>query len=231
VYVCDTVPETPRRSDAQRLPSGRHGLSREEVARNQRDRIVLAVAEAVAAVGYAAMTVEDIVARAGLSRRTFYEHFRGGKEEAFLASFDAGVARLLERVQAAYDAAPTLEDRLADALNAFLTFVAGEPAFALMCVVQVLAAGPRALERRDAALRMFVALIADAERELPQARRPPPLTAETIVGGIYEIVYSRILAGQAASLPGLLPALLYSALVPYVGHEAALAEYRRRLIS
>jgi AcrR family transcriptional regulator len=211
-----------------RLPAGRHGLSRAEVARHQRERILLAVAAAATDVGYAAMTVEDIVARAGLSRRTFYEQFRGGKQEAFLAAYDDAAARLIERVRTAFDAAPTLVERVADSLRAFLDFVASEPEFSQMCIVQVLAAGPDALERRDAAMKLFVALIEEAARELPAEERPPPLTAQTIVGGVYEVVYGRILEGRAPSVPDLLPGLLYSALLPYFGYDVALEEYRRR---
>lgn len=228
MYVPIGVPRRRLPSPSERLPAGRHGFSREAVARHQHDRILAAVAESVARSGYAAMTVEDIVARAGLSRRTFYEHFRGGKEEAFLAAYDSAIARVMAQVRTAFDGAATLQDRMADPLRAFLAFIVAEPAYSQMCVVEVLAAGPQALARRDAALKMFVALIEEAARSLPPARRPPPLTAETIVGGIYEVIYSRILAGQTATIPDLLPALLYSALLPYVGAEEALAEYRRR---
>src|SRR5215510_16276228 len=77
-----------RRPD--QLPSGRHGLLPSFVAANQRERILSAVAQATAELGYADMSVEEITARAGVSRRTSYEHFKN-KEDAFLAAYDAAV--------------------------------------------------------------------------------------------------------------------------------------------
>jgi AcrR family transcriptional regulator len=189
---------------------------------------MVAVAEAAASAGYVAMTVEDIVTRAGLSRRTFYERFPGGKPEAFLSAYDSATARAMEQVRRAFDAAPTLRDRVADSLAAFLAFVAAEPALAEMCMVEVLAAGPTAIARRDGARMLFVALIDETAEAMGDSERPPPLTAETVVGGIYEVVASRILRGEATTAPELLPELLYSALLPYFGYEVALEEYRRR---
>src|SRR6516162_10790620 len=92
--------EAPRRRPPQ-LPSGRHGLLRSFVAANQRERILSAVAEAVAELGYAEMSVEAIVVRAGVSRRTFYEHFKN-KEDAFLAAYDALLYQLVRHTQRAY---------------------------------------------------------------------------------------------------------------------------------
>ena len=71
------------------LPRGPHRLAREEVLASQRGRMLAAIAEAVAEKGYAATTVADVVGRAGVSRKTFYEHF-ADKEECFLAAWDAG---------------------------------------------------------------------------------------------------------------------------------------------
>jgi AcrR family transcriptional regulator len=227
-YVPDTLPDARTPPDPRRLQPGRHGLSREAVARNQRERIMLAVAEAAAAGGYVAMTVEDVIGRAGVSRRTFYEHFPAGKHEAFLRAYDDAIARAMAAVRLASDAAITLRDRVADSLAAFLAFVAAEPALAEMCIVEVLAAGPEAIARRDQALARFVALIEELAGALPEEDRPPPLTARLIAGGVYEVLSSRILRGEAAAAPALLPELLYSALLPYFGYEIALEEYRRR---
>jgi AcrR family transcriptional regulator len=86
---------------ADQLPSGRHGLLRSFVAANQRERILAAVTQAAAELGYAEMSVEAIIVRAGVSRRTFYEHFKN-KEDAFLAAYDAVVHRTVTRVRRAY---------------------------------------------------------------------------------------------------------------------------------
>ncbi len=97
-----------------------------------------------------------------------------------------------------------------------------------MCIVEVMAAGPEAIERRAASVRAFAELVDQHARDLLD-EQVPLLTAETIVGGIYEVVYTRVLRGETAELPSLLPDLVYSALLPYLGQAAALAERRRML--
>jgi AcrR family transcriptional regulator len=219
------VSSTDRRNGRQphQLPPGRHGLPRSFVVQNQRERILAAVADVTSAASYAEMTIEDIVVTAGVSRRTFYDHYKN-KDEAFLAAYDAVTAQLVERVVAAVEAEDGFADRARAGLGAFLGFIASEPAFARMCIVEALAAGPEAIQRRNAAMRAFAALIEGNARELLGDTAPPALTAETIVGGIYEVVYTRVLKGRLRDLPGLLPDLTYSALLPYLGPEAAAAE-------
>jgi len=204
----------------QRLPSGRHGLAPSFVASNQRERIMAAVAGAVSAHGYAGMTVEDVISLAGVSRRTFYDHFKS-KEDAFLVAYDGVCVQLYEIVVEAYTRAPGDFERLRDSLDTFLRFLAAEPAFADMCIVEVLAAGPAAIERRDHLMRDFATMFDTAGRGMSGDEIPPPLTAEAIVGGIYEVVYKRVLRGMTSELPELLMELLYFGVVPYLGRDAA----------
>jgi AcrR family transcriptional regulator len=223
-----TLEPTPDKGrEPHQLPPGRHGFSRAFVAQNQRERILSAVAEVASVAGYGGMSVEDVIVTAGVSRRTFYEHFKN-KHDAFIAAYDMVVAQLLTGVRVAYNEENTFGERLRAGLTAFLRFIAREPAFARMCIVEALAAGPEAVKRRNEAIAAFTKLIDDNARELGTTLEPPVLTAETIVGGIYEVVYSRIVAGEVRNLPLLLPDLLYSALLPYVGLEEAAAEYRRQ---
>ena len=79
-----------RRETFERLKPGRHALSRDEVDDIQRARIVSAMVEVAADVGYLGAAVAPVVARAGISRRTFYELFEG-REDCFLAAFDWAV--------------------------------------------------------------------------------------------------------------------------------------------
>jgi AcrR family transcriptional regulator len=227
------VPEQPqkkRRRESHQLPAGRHGLSRQFVVSNQRERILAAVADVCSASGYVAMSVEDIVVTSGVSRRTFYDNFRG-KEDVYLAAYDEVINQLLSQVYAAFEAADGLVDKVRDSLFTFLSFIAGEPAFADMCIVEVMAAGGNAIERRNRAMAVFADLIEQAAvAELPKSKLPPALTAETLVGGIYEVVYARVLQGRGDELPALGPDLLFSVLLPYVGRETAgsmLAQERR----
>jgi AcrR family transcriptional regulator len=196
----------------QQLPSGRHGLRRSFVAANQRERIMAAVGSAAAEFGYADMSVEAIVARAGVSRRTFYEHFTN-KEDAFLAAYDAVVRQQARHIRRAYFDETTVRNRLRAGIAAYLEFTAREPELARMCIVEVLAAGPRAMARRTEAMRMFAEIIEDNIHELIPGCRRAALTAEMIVGGIHEVVLSRILANRIDELPGLADDLLATVLM------------------
>jgi AcrR family transcriptional regulator len=226
----------PRKHDApkpQQLPSGRHGLPPQFVASNQRERIIVAVAEVCSTAGYAAMSVEDIVVASGVSRRTFYDNFQD-KEDAFLAAYDEVASRLLLRVKTAYETNEGIVPRAREGLSALLGFLAAEPAFADMCVVEALAAGPMVVARRNANLRTLSDLIDQtAAAAMPADATPPsPIIAQALVGGIFEVVYSRVLAGRHDELPGLLPGLIFTLLLPYAGHDVAtqvLKKERRRM--
>ena len=202
--------DSTRRPD--QLPSGRHGLLRSFVAANQRERILSGAAQATAELGYAEMSVEAVITRAGVSRRTFYEHFKN-KEDAFLAAYDAAVRAVVRQVRRAYLQETTAQARLRAGLGAFLQFLASDPELARMCIVEVLAAGPRAIARRNETMRMFAEIIEDNIHELIPSCQRPALTAETIVGGIHEVVFSRILADRTGELPGLAGDLLAAILM------------------
>jgi AcrR family transcriptional regulator len=201
----------PRRRPDQ-LPSGRHGLLPSFVAANQRERILAGVAQAAAEMGYAEMNVEAIIAWAGVSRRTFYEHFKN-KEDAFLAAYDAAVHQQARHIRRACFNETTVRERLRAGIGAYLQFMASEPELARMCVVEVLAAGPQAIARRTAAMRMFSEIIEDNIHQLVPGCPNPTLAAETIVGGIQEVVLSRILASRIDELPGLADDLLVTILM------------------
>jgi AcrR family transcriptional regulator len=194
-------PRKPTSPHDIQLPSGRHGLSREFVVSHQRERILRALAETVRGYGYAASSVERVASRAGVSRRTFYEQF-SGKEDAYLHAYDEAAGQLLRHVQAsAGDAADGLDERLRRCLDAFLTGLAAEPVLAHLCVVDVLVAGPAAIDQRDRYQRDFAdvleQLAADDDRTLP------PLAAEGLVGAIYDLAYKRIAQDRADELPSL----------------------------
>jgi AcrR family transcriptional regulator len=208
------------------LPPGRHGLSRAFVADNQRGRILMATIDATSAVGYARMSVEDIVRGAGVSRRTFYELF-ANKHEAFLGAFDAAAGALLHTVQVATDAETTFEGKVIAGFRAFVETLAATPGPAQVCIVEALAAGPEAIERRTAVMASFSQLLEDHAPMVAGGRRLPVLTAETIVGGVYETIFRRIAAGRVDELPALLPDLIETALLPYVGPLDAAAHAHR----
>jgi len=102
--------------------------------------------------------------------------------------------------------------------------LASEPAFAWLIVVEVLAAGRPALERRDAVLERLASFLEPGRAEVPPGTVLPELLERGIIGGVYEMLYQRILAGQTAALEALMPDILYCLLVPYLGHVRALEE-------
>lgn len=137
----------------KRLPRGRHGLSREEVAADQRLRMLLAMAEAMAVNGYVGTSVADVIRRAGVSRETFYQQF-SSKEECFMAAFDAAGDILLAALDERSEGQGAPLDRFARAMDAYLEALVAEPAFARLFLVEVHAAGAAALQqRRDLQLR------------------------------------------------------------------------------
>jgi AcrR family transcriptional regulator len=196
------------------------------VVQNQRERILAAVADVTSAASYGEMTVEDIIVTAGVSRRTFYEHFKN-KDDAFLAAYDEAATRIMSAVRVAYSSHKLFVDRVRAGVEAFLTLLAADPSFARMCIVEVMAAGPEAVRRRNTAMGSFASMIEENAREL--LNRPPPsaITAETVVGGIYDVIFTRIRQGDVRRLPELVPDLVYSALLPYVGPADAEGARRR----
>lgn len=194
----------PTAVQGRQLPKGRHGLSREFIVRNQRERMLDAMANVVAEKGYAATRVADVTEYAGVSRKTFYEQF-ADKEDCFLAAFDAIAGILMEKlVQRLGEADETWESKVHAILGEFLAFCAAEPAFARMCIVEVLSSGPRGLERRDEAMARFYPIIDQLPRdELGSPSWLSPITPTYLVGGIYEVVYAAIRRGEVESLPEL----------------------------
>jgi hypothetical protein len=98
-----------------------------------------------------------------------------------------------------------------------------EPDIARLVIVEVLAAGRRAVQHRDAALARFAAFFEAGRAELPPAMEGHELIAQAVIGGLYETLYTHTVDGHVDRLPGLLPDLVYCALVPYLGHAGALA--------
>jgi AcrR family transcriptional regulator len=184
------------------------------------------VLQAASRSGYAAMRIEDVIAVAGVSRRTFYDHF-ANKEEAFLAAYELVLEQLLSGVTSAFASGESWTSRVRRGLAAFLNLLASEPVLAQVCVVEALAAGPRALARRTEAMEAFQALLQPPKGDALATATAPPVAVEAIVGGIYEVIYSRVTSNRTEELPSLLPSLLHSALLPFVGAEVAEAEYER----
>jgi AcrR family transcriptional regulator len=174
--------------------------------------------------GFHGTRVTDVIARAGVSRKTFYEHF-SDKEECFLAAFDQALAELMRLTSEAFEGPDDWTDRVREGVVTFLSLLAQQPAAARMCIVEVLAAGPKALARREAAIRGFTHFIDAGRAGAP--RGLPATTAVGVIGGINEVLYAEIRRGTVADLPRLAPDMVYWIVLPFVGHERADAERQR----
>jgi AcrR family transcriptional regulator len=207
-------------SQAARALPGRHALPREFIAQHQRARIVAALAEETVEKGYRAVTVADIVRRAGIARNTFYENF-SSKEDCFLDACDFAVNEALGRVVATAGKFPTWPEMIRAGLGAFLRYVASEPALARTCIVEALSAGPAAVERYERSIQAFVPFFRRGRKASPNGDELPETLEETIVGGIFWILYQRIIMGQVEQIEDLLGQLVEFSLTPYLGAEAA----------
>ena len=188
------------------LPRGPHNLARDDVLASQRQRMLDAMAETVAAKGYGATTVGDVVAGAGVSRKTFYEHFRD-KEDCFLAAFDSGVNALLAAIAAAESDGPTRMGLVRARMRAYLETLAARPAFARTFLIEVFAAGPRALERRRRVHERFEQFLRglhdEAQREFPGLRPVHDAVWVAAVGALNEVVTQHVSEGRVRELPEL----------------------------
>lgn len=191
------------------VPRGRHAPPLEVRQSRQRGRLFAAAAAVFARVGYADATAEAIAREAGMSKATFYEHF-GNKEDCIVALFDAATDQVLAamREAAARDAADDPQSRVRTTLGAFLGTLAHFPDESQTLLVEIVGAGPRAMERRDRALEAVAQYLEelnarDAERGATP--RLHPFDAFAIVGAVVELASRQIRTGVPSDIRELEP--------------------------
>jgi AcrR family transcriptional regulator len=208
----------------RRLPRGSHGLDRELVAASQRTRLLDAVGRAVADKGYSGATIDDIVRAAGVSKMTFYQHFRD-KEDCFVAAYEAAGEELFERVRAANTRPEGWLERMAAGIRAYLTWLAGDPALARAFLIDVAAAGPRAAECRERVRDRYAELMRElqdeARADIPSLPRLPAEIFHALVAAVDDLVVRRIRESGAEDLPRLEPILLHLEVALLAGPEMA----------
>ncbi|HEY7830502.1 MAG TPA: TetR family transcriptional regulator [Solirubrobacteraceae bacterium] len=212
----------------ERLRPGRDSHSRDKVDGIQRARIVSAMAEVVTEQRLPAATVANVVAGAGVSRRTFYELF-ADREECFLAAFDHAAGLAAEAVLAAYAQSGAWRDRIRAGLLALLEFLDEEPSLGALCIVHSLGAGPVALERRGRLVDALIVAV-DEGRETQGGRRSAttaPLTAEGVVGAVLAVIHARLVQPSSRAMVELLGPLMNMIVLPYQGAAAANKELSR----
>ena len=190
------------------------------VAFNQRERLLAAVAEAVAEHGYHKATIAQITGLASVSRRTFYEHF-DGKEACFIAAYDAVDKYLARRLAELIAEQAEWPDQVAAALAEALRFFASRPTLARLSLVESSAVGGGMASRRERSVTRLADLLRpgrewhSGERELNEG------IDEALAGGIATLIARRVAAGEAEQLERYVPALVAFTLAPYLGVEAA----------
>jgi len=206
--------------EVERLPP-RSGLSRAEVIANQRRRIFDGLAAALAYHGYEDTKIADVIELAGLSRATFYEHFKG-KEACFAAAYEDGVERLAAAVEAAVGEGEVWGERLAAGLGAGLELLAEDPPLSHVLFVEAPAAArPARLEHERSLVRLAEALRPPAQP--PGGETVPEETLRLLAGGLASHISGRVLAGEAEHLPQDRDLLLQYLLAPSVGADARVA--------
>ncbi len=211
------------------MPPGRHGLPREFVSHNQRERLIAGLAEAVAENGYTGTTIAHITSNAAVSRRTFYEHF-SSKDECFTAAYNTVMTEMRRRVGDAFDKEEEWPNAVRAGIAAMLEFLATEPHLARLSMVEALVAGPVVVERYDAATQSLVPYFAAGRKGLSAdfLAGLSPTTEEALVGGMVSLISRRIFADRTEELEALLPDLVEFTLTPYLGSAEAAAVARQR---
>jgi AcrR family transcriptional regulator len=175
------------RSRSKRLPPGSHGIPADVVARNQRERLIAAIAEACAERSYAETSVADVAKRAGVSTVTFYKQF-ADKRDCMLAAHRQLLGRLLEEVDRAQDAESGEGAKARTAIRAMLGLLAADPPSARLLTVEILAVGEEGSKRHDAAVEALAQRLG---------------VDWVLAAGMLALIGKRVMAGEAERLPQL----------------------------
>ncbi len=187
------------------------------------DRLLEAVLLASGERGYEQIAVRDVLDRAEVSRATFYKYF-SDKEDCFVQAHGDACDWLYRRLTSVARRQPSWREGLRAALAELLEFCANQPPVAKALLVEVHAAGPRAMAQRDDLMERLSRALDSARREIPTRQAPPPMTSTFMVGAIETLVSAKLMDDAAAEAPDLLPGLLYFVVRQFYGEQAAWEE-------
>ena len=215
-----TLAPHPSLTGRRGLPSGDQNVSRSFVVHSQRERILDAVTNLTAAHGYIDLKVEGIAEQAAVSLKAFYEHF-ADKEDAFLVAYEIGHAKALASTERAYTAAGDWKLGVRAGLAALFDFLAAEPAFAHIALVDALVATELTAERSNIGVDALARMLVPGQEEAPGQTPLAPVTIEAIAGGIFELCLHYAFQDRISELPELTPSATYIALAPFIGGKEA----------
>ncbi len=204
------------------------GRSGGQVAEIQRARMMGAALQSIDESGYARFTVAQVIEKAKVSRKTFYDVFED-RGDCFIALLEQALGRAEAQVESAAAAERGWRERMRVGLATILELVDSEPALARLCVVDALAAGEKAMERRERALQRLRKAVEEGQAERDGRREPPGVTAEGVVGAVFAVLHTRLLQRAEQPYVGLLGQLMSIVVLPYLGAAAASRELTRPL--
>ena len=202
------------------LPRGDQNISRSFVVHSQRERILDAVANLVAADGYTSLKVEEIAEQAAVSLNAFYQHFEG-KEDAFLVAFEIGHGKVVGLIERAYAAESDWRLGVRAGIAALFGFLATEPSFAHIALVDALIATKRTAERSQLSASAFARMLVPALQQARGHGPPAAVVVDAITGGIFDLCLHYALQGRIHELRELTPTATYVALAPFLGGAEA----------
>jgi AcrR family transcriptional regulator len=209
-------------ADIEVLPRSAAGSVREQLRASQRGRLICAMADSVAAKGYAATSVGDVIALAGVSRRTFYEQFED-KEACFLAAYDSGAEAIYQAMVAAARGRTGWEEIHEAVFTTWLEFLAADLAFTRAYMIEFWAAGDAARERWKERRDRTAGLLRQTHEQARAADPSIVAVSDTLiaaaVGGVNRVVISHVMADDAIPLTDLAPELLRFLKMVLVSHE------------
>jgi AcrR family transcriptional regulator len=213
------VAEEPQRAP-QPLPPGRPRISEEQVAENQRLRIMFAAAELAEEKGYTATTVGDITRLAGIDGRAFYSMFTD-KQDAFMTVHELGLQQVMDTTASAFFAGARWPERIWEAARAFSQFLETNPLITHVGFVEAHAVGPGAAQRVQDSHTAFAIFLQEGYLNVSSGSPPTRTAVEAIVTTIFETVYHQARASAKPKISGLIGHMTFLCLAPFLGAEDA----------
>lgn len=195
-------------------------LSHSFIVHSQHERILDAVANLTAEHGYAALKIDAIVSAAGVSIQTFYELFTG-KEDAVLVAYEIGHLRSLGIVEQAFKTQPDWAQGVRAAIRALLEFLASEPSFAHLALLDAHVATAESARRAELGINSYANMLFPGLEQLPPEQRPPAVTVDAIMSGLTEILFDHVARRRVHELPLVADHVTYLVLTPFIGSERA----------
>ncbi len=198
------------------LPRGEGNVSRSFVVHNQRERILDALANLSAVKGFAATTIPEIVQEAAVSVQAFYEHF-SGKEDVFLVTYELGHRKALAIAERAYESQEEWPEAVRAAIAVLLEFLASEPAYAHLAIIDALTASPKAAAVAHEATNAYAGMLQPGLQSSVGDAHPGAITVEATAGALLELCFVYVAGERTRELPTLIEFAGEIALRPFAG--------------